>query len=116
MFARFVRLGVPVTQLDAQGRARSSLCALYSWRYLSLGNLPHVMESREYILANGGFEFDYQLINVEDFNGVGETTPTPYFYQVSKEIQHKNCISLALSLFLHSYFFLLYSLFFLSRI
>ncbi|XP_019858857.1 PREDICTED: intron-binding protein aquarius isoform X2 [Amphimedon queenslandica] len=88
MFARFVRLGVPVTQLDAQGRARPSLCALYNWRYLSLGNLPHVMESREYMLANGGFEFDYQLINVEDFNGVGETTPTPYFYQNLGEAEY----------------------------
>ena len=99
MFSRFVRLGVPVTQLDAQGRARPSLCALYSWRYLSLGNLRHVLQSREYLLANGGFEFEYQLINVEDFNGVGETTPTPFFYQVSKMILPvlTTCLPLLLS-------------------
>ena len=82
MFARFVRLGVPIVQLDAQGRARPSLCSLYSWRYLSLGNLHHVISLPEYHSANPGFVFDYQFINVEDFNGVGETTPTPYFYQV----------------------------------
>ena len=33
MFARFVRLRVPTVQLDAQGRARPSLCQLYNWRY-----------------------------------------------------------------------------------
>ena len=82
MFTRFVRLGVPVIQLDAQGRARPSLCSLYKWRYESLGNLPHVLNSPEYQLTNPGFVFDYQLIDVEDFNGVGESTPTPYFFQV----------------------------------
>jgi len=82
LFTRFVRLGVPTVQLDAQGRARPSLCELYQWRYRSLGNLPHVMDSPEFQTANPGFYFDYQLVNVEDFNGVGETEPTPYFYQV----------------------------------
>ena len=84
MFTRFVRLGVPTIQLDAQGRARPSLCSLYSWRYLTLGNLPHVTRWPEYIVANPGFGYDYQLINVEDFNGVGETEPTPHFYQVRR--------------------------------
>jgi hypothetical protein len=37
----------------------------------------------EYCTANAGFCFDFQLINVEDFNGVGESEPNPYFYQVS---------------------------------
>ena len=86
MFTRFVRLDVPVVQLDAQGRARPSLCSLYSWRYNSLGNLPHVMKPGEYQMANPGFLYEYQIINVEDFNGVGETTPTPFFYQVSSLI------------------------------
>lgn len=86
MFTRFVRLGVPTIQLDAQGRARPSLCSLYSWRYLTLGNLPHVTRWSEYIVANPGFAYDYQLINVEDFNGVGETEPTPHFYQVCRYV------------------------------
>ena len=33
-------------------------------------------------MANPGFVHDYQIINVEDFNGVGESEPNPYFYQV----------------------------------
>jgi intron-binding protein aquarius len=81
MFTRFVRLGVPTIQLDAQGRARPSLCELYQWRYQNLGNLPHVVQEREFQLANPGFFYDYQLVNVEDFNGVGETEPNPHFYQ-----------------------------------
>lgn len=47
-----------------------------------MGSLPHVMVNQEYRLANAGFMFDFQLVNVEDFNGVGETEPNPYFYQV----------------------------------
>lgn len=60
-----------------------SLCNLYNWRYKHLGNLPHVQELPEFQVPNPGVTFDYQLINVEDFNGVGESEPNPYFYQVS---------------------------------
>ena len=33
LFARFVRLGTPTVQLDAQGRARPEIAKLYNWRY-----------------------------------------------------------------------------------
>ena len=82
MFSRFVRLGVPTIQLDAQGRARPSLCQLYKWRYKSLGDLPHVMQWPDYRVVNPGMLYDYQLVDVGDFNGVGETEPTPHFIQV----------------------------------
>ena len=59
-----------------------SIASLYNWRYRKLGSLPHVWTYPEYQLANAGFEFDYQLINVENFNGVGESEPNPYFFQV----------------------------------
>ena len=88
MFTRFVRLGVPTIQLDGQGRARPSLCQLYKWRYKDLGDLPHVREWPEYRVANPGLRFDYQLIDVGDFNGVGESEPTPHFYQVRLEYRY----------------------------
>ena len=81
MFTRFVRLGVPAVHLDAQGRARPSMRKLYSWRYEKLGDLPHILDSEEYKCANPGFCFDFQVVNVEDFNGRGEHEPNPYFYQ-----------------------------------
>lgn len=59
-----------------------SICALYNWRYKVLGDLPHVQQRAEYRRANAGFSFDYQVVNVEDFNGVGESEPNPYFFQV----------------------------------
>ena len=40
-----------------------------------------VYEQEEYQMCNPGFAFDYQFINVEDYNGKGETAPIPYFYQ-----------------------------------
>lgn len=88
MFTRFVRLGVPTVQLDAQGRARPSLCALYAWRYAKLGSLPHTMSLPEYVSANAGFRYDYQLVDVGDFNGRGETAPEPYFYQNLAEAEY----------------------------
>lgn len=112
LFTRFVRLGVPQILLDQQGRARAEyvvdpyfcnfqfllelsisqtlilneisfrIADLYNWRYEQLVNLPHTEVLSEFQRANSGFAFNYQLINVPDFNGVGETTPSPYFYQV----------------------------------
>jgi len=88
LFTRFVRLGVPTVDLDAQGRARPSICRLYNWRYKKLGDLPHVSMWREYRTANPGFHYDFQLINVGDFNGVGESEPNPYFYQNLAEAEY----------------------------
>lgn len=67
------------------GRSLSwdSLCNLYNWRYKNLGNLPHVQLLPEFSTANAGLLYDFQLINVEDFQGVGESEPNPYFYQVT---------------------------------
>lgn len=48
-----------------------------------MGDLSHIRNWPEYQKANAGFNFDFQLINVEDFNNIGETEPSPYFYQVS---------------------------------
>ena len=62
-----------------------SICSLYNWRYKVLGDLPHVQQRAEYQRANAGFCFDYQVVNVDDFNGVGESEPSPYFFQVSRQ-------------------------------
>ena len=88
LFTRFVRLGVPTIELDAQGRARPSICSLYNWRYRNLGNLPHVLNHPDYKVANAGFSYDYQLIDVGDFNGVGESQPSPFFYQNLAEAEY----------------------------
>lgn len=82
LFTRLVRLGVPTVDLDGQGRARSSICSLYRWRYKKLSDLQHIFKQDEYKRANTGMVYDYQLINVEDFKGVGESEPNPFFYQV----------------------------------
>lgn len=88
LFTRFIRLGVPAVELDYQGRARSSISALYKWRYKKLDDLQHVLDNVEYNLANPGFQFEYQMINVEDFNGVGETEPNQFFYQNLAEAEY----------------------------
>jgi intron-binding protein aquarius len=88
LFTRFVRLNVPNITLNAQGRARPSLAELYNWRYNQLGNLPHVLQRDEFQTANAGFAYDYQLINVEDYLGQGESEPNPYFYQNLGEAEY----------------------------
>jgi intron-binding protein aquarius len=89
LFARFVRLGNPTIQLNAQGRARPSLAKLYSWRYDALGDLPNTFETGSaYALANPGFARDAQFVDVQDYSGVGESAPTPHFYQNLGEAEY----------------------------
>lgn len=88
LFARLVRLGVPVINLDRQGRARPSIAELYQWRYPQLGNLPQVEQGAEYQVANAGFRYDYQFINVPDYKGRGEAEPTPHFIQNLGEAEY----------------------------
>lgn len=91
LFARLVRLGVPTVDLDAQGRARPAIRNLYSWKYKVLDDLPHVLSQQEYQTLNPGFEYDFQLIDVQNYNGVGESEPNPYFYQNLAEAEY--CVS-----------------------
>jgi intron-binding protein aquarius len=60
----------------------------HSWRYNNLGNLDHVSQSVKFQLANPGFVHTSQVINVEEFQGRGETTPTAYFYQNVGEAEY----------------------------
>eukprot|EP01117_Protostelium_nocturnum_P000116 TRINITY_DN1019_c0_g1_i4.p1 TRINITY_DN1019_c0_g1~~TRINITY_DN1019_c0_g1_i4.p1 ORF type:complete len:1386 (-),score=536.20 TRINITY_DN1019_c0_g1_i4:27-4184(-) len=87
LFTRFVRLGVPTVQLDSQGRARSSLAKLYNWRYKNLTDLPNTL-SEEFKLANAGLKWDFQFVDVGDYDGKGETAPSPYFYQNLGEAEY----------------------------
>lgn len=110
LFTRLVRIGVPTVDLDGQGRARPSICNLYKWRYKNLGNLKHVQNWPEYRTANAGFAFDFQLVDVQDFNGVGESEPSPYFYQVCLSFLY---FSVSFSFFCFVFSFLCFFSFFL---
>ena len=88
LFLRLVRLGVPVINLDKQGRARPSIADLYRWRYNNLGDLPNVTSFNEYTQANAGFRYDYQFIDVQDYKGQGEIQPSPHFLQNLGEAEY----------------------------
>ena len=88
MFLRLVRLGVPLINLDQQGRARPSIAELYKWRYHKLGDLPSVLNGAEFKQANAGFRYEYQFINVPDYKGVGEMQPSPHFIQNLGEAEY----------------------------
>lgn len=88
LFQRMIRLGVPHILLDAQGRSRPSLAALYKWRYPHLTNLPFTLTQPEFVQANAGLRFDYQFIDVPDSNGKGESEPSPHFLQNLGEAEY----------------------------
>ncbi|KAL5982160.1 hypothetical protein ACLOJK_016229 [Asimina triloba] len=88
LFTRFVRLGIPYIELNAQGRARPSIAKLYNWRYRDLGDLPYVCEEVIFRKANAGFCYEYQLVDVPDYHGKGETAPSPWFYQNEGEAEY----------------------------
>lgn len=88
MFYRMIRLGVSAVQLDAQGRCRTSLRSLYSWCYPKLDDLPVIRSKSDYQLANPGFAYEFQAINVEDYQNQGETSPLPHFMQNLGEAEY----------------------------
>ena len=38
--------------------------------------------------GNAGFSYDYQLVDVPDYNGRGESVPSPWFYQNQEEAEY----------------------------
>jgi len=46
------------------------------------------LNRQEYLSANAGFGYDYQIIDVQDYEGQGETEPNPYFYQNLGEAEY----------------------------
>ncbi|KAH9669402.1 hypothetical protein KPL70_021776 [Citrus sinensis] len=88
LFTRFVRLGIPYIEMNAQGRARPSIARLYNWRYSDLGDLSYMNEAAIFRGANAGFSYDYQLVDVPDYNGRGESVPSPWFYQNQEEAEY----------------------------
>jgi len=100
LFTRFIRLGVPHVLLNQQGRTRPEMARLFSWRYGSLGDLPCVLPSTSaaaaaagekvslYSTANAGFAHTFQFVDVPDFMGRGESSPTPFYYQNQGEAEY----------------------------
>ncbi|KAI5784028.1 P-loop containing nucleoside triphosphate hydrolase protein [Pyronema domesticum] len=88
LFARLVRLGVPVISLDQQGRARPSIANLYSWRYDNLSTLRALSSQPEFQRPNAGFAHDFQFINVGDYKGAGEIEPQKHFVQNLGEAEY----------------------------
>lgn len=68
LLERLIKVGTPYVQLNAQGRCRPELAQLFSWHYSGgLQNMDHVLNRREFKLANAGFSYVTQFINIEDF-------------------------------------------------
>lgn len=88
LFRRLIRLGVPHILLDAQGRSRPALAALYKWRYPYLTDLPFTLSAPEFQSANPGFRYEFQFIDVPDYKGKGETEPTPHSLQNLGEAEY----------------------------
>ena len=66
---------------------------LYKTPLYHTGSLKHVNDQSEFKLANAGLVYaglvyDYQLINVDDYNGVGESEPQAHFYQNLAEAEY----------------------------
>ena len=88
LFLRLIRLRVPHITLDAQGRARPSIANLYRWRYQKLTDLPLTQTLPQFTTANPGLRYAFQFINVNDYKGAGERSPTPHYYQNLGEAEY----------------------------
>jgi intron-binding protein aquarius len=91
LFNRFIDLNFISCTLQDQGRSRPTIVQLYQHQYPHLANLPLVKplpSNPFYYFSNPGFQYDYQFIDVQDYNGKGETSPNPYFYQNLGEAEY----------------------------
>ncbi|KAI3839565.1 hypothetical protein MKW92_044646 [Papaver armeniacum] len=84
-------------ELTAQGRARPNITKLYNWRCRDLGGLPIEREQAIFHTANAGFAYDHQLVDVPDYNGRGESAPSPWFYQNEGEAENYLFVMLSLN-------------------
>jgi hypothetical protein len=50
---------------------------LYRWRYTALHDLPAVASEARFHTANAGFAHPFQFVDVDDLNGVGESSVPP---------------------------------------
>lgn len=87
LFQRLTRLGVPVYTLDVQARARPEIAMLYSWRYPEVEIITNKCVE-VYPMSNAGLKYTFQFINVDDYQGRGETEPTPHMYQNLGEAEY----------------------------
>jgi len=101
LMARLLRFGVPHIQLNQQGRARAELAGLFSWVYHSkantgtgtgrdevhkYGDLSHV-SSDVFLKSNAGFVHPTQIIDVGDYHGRGEKSPSPHAFENEGEAE-----------------------------
>ncbi|KYQ92453.1 intron-binding protein aquarius like protein [Tieghemostelium lacteum] len=90
LFTRFIRLQIPFVLLDKQGRCRASLSEIFKWRYKGLMDLEYIQSEPQYKIANPGFLWEYQLVDVTEADGFGqgEIEPFPHFYQNLGEAEY----------------------------
>ena len=89
LISRLIKLGVRTVQLDAQGRMRESLKSIFSWKYsFEIHDLPIIAQEKRFSLANPGFLYTYQLINMDEYMGDGETSPNPQTTQNLGEAEY----------------------------
>jgi len=75
---------------------RPDLSKLWSWRYKGLGDMEHTKSAEWYngcfVSANPGLAHTFQMVDVPDYQGRGESEPNPYFYQNLGEAEY--CVAL----------------------
>ncbi|KAL9643532.1 hypothetical protein ABK040_010146 [Willaertia magna] len=67
----------------------TELIPLFKWNYPSTFYESVLLSSEDKkVSPPNGFEFNCQFINVEDYQGVGESEPVPHFYQNLGEAEY----------------------------
>ena len=75
LLLRLIENGYPAIELNTQFGVRQEIMNIYRFLY------PNLAEMIEPKLANAGMAKTVQFINVENYKGIGETSPHSEFYQ-----------------------------------
>ncbi|KAK5669780.1 hypothetical protein QVD99_004160 [Batrachochytrium dendrobatidis] len=88
LFSRLIKLGVPTLTLNVQRRLRPSIACFSRVFYPLMRCVPTDQLDLQMKLANPGFVYDAQFINVDQFLGQHETEPRKDFFQNLGEAEY----------------------------
>ncbi len=87
LFSRLLKQGVPAINLTLQKTIRPSLLNLYESYYPDLHSLD-VIKADPIFGANAGIAREFQFVDVTEYNGRGESEPSPGYYQNLGEAEY----------------------------
>nr|CAG4716357.1 unnamed protein product [Naegleria fowleri] len=99
-FSRFIDESKMITLPYDSTEISPNLVPLFKWNYSGIYEYG-VMKSSDETMKLNGFKYNYQMLNVEDYQGQGEIQPYPHMFQNLGEAEYAIALYMYLRLVGH---------------